>query len=101
MTRFSSILPLGQSGLVSVGQGGEPVFSAHALDQFPLYVKYKERDFPLLFNSTETCLKVARDRIRRVIVIVTAALIGVVFMVLLASFVYWKCWRKPVGYSKL
>ena len=45
--RIESMFPLGESGDITVGEGGEPVFDEHFFTMTPIYDPFAPRDFPL------------------------------------------------------
>ena len=97
-TFFASSIPLGESGLVTMGADGEPVFSQHSVDQFELYQSYEEKKFPFVFNVTQQCEEETRGKIRNIIIIVTGAVVGAVVVFLIASCIYCRLYRrKPLA----
>ena len=95
--RFTSSLPLGQSGLVLRSASGAPEYAPHAVDQFELYRQYEQAEFPFLFNVTQACLDQQTHSIRNLILIVTLSVGGTVIGFLIILAIYWKFARRKTA----
>lgn len=85
--RVASSVPFGVSGTVGAGRN----FSAHALDQWPLYVAYLTKEGPQLFQASQQCIAAAPLADTGLVLGVT---IGVTLGLVLLIWVVWLVQRR-------
>jgi hypothetical protein len=100
VTKFASSLPLGESGLVTMGTDGKPEYSAHCFDQFDLYQNYNHKSFHLQFNDTRTCIH-KQEISRRNLIVIISSIGGATLFVLVIVNVLYILKRRRQGYTKI